>query len=220
MKLRERSELQVHQIVSTVHGQNCYIILDGLQSGALVVDPGYGTLKAATVLLKASGRSLDYILLTHEHYDHIGNVDEFKRSFPCQVVASQVCSDAIPDPKRNFSLYHEGMAYAAMPADLVFNTDEMILPWGSREIRLHLTPGHSLGSICIELADQLFTGDTLIKEERTVVKLPGGSRESLSATLDWMFSKFPEETRVRPGHGDTFLLGETTKTVHCRSSAR
>ena len=206
--------LVVHTIISGMFGQNSYVLEDPAHGSAVVIDPGFGCAEGVGALLAASRARLDLILLTHEHFDHIGNLNEIRAANGGQVVASASCSAHLTDPKKNLSAFHGGLCYSAAPADLVVEEMGSTLTWGEHEIRIHGTPGHSDGSICIEIKGRLFTGDTLIKDTKTVVKLPGGSKAKLSRTLDFIFSTFPPDTLIYPGHGKTLPLGATRKTIH------
>jgi hypothetical protein len=55
---------------------------------------------------------------------------------------------------------------------------------------------------------------SIIEEEKTVVKLPGGSGRLLSGSLNFIFATFPPETILYPGHGDSILLRDTEARVH------
>jgi glyoxylase-like metal-dependent hydrolase (beta-lactamase superfamily II) len=59
-----------------------------------------------------------------------------------------------------------------------------------------------------------FTGNTVIKDEKTVVKLPGGSGQLLSDTLEFIFAAFPPVTILHPGHGESLLLRDTLPQIH------
>jgi hypothetical protein len=73
--------------------------------------------------------------------------------------------------------------------------------------------------MCVKIGGLLFTGDTLIKRTKEVVKLPGGDKAKLARSLDFILPSFPPNTVIQPGHGDAFLLRTTSKLSHqCPSS--
>jgi hydroxyacylglutathione hydrolase len=206
--------LVVETVASTHFGQNAYVVMDPARSAALLVDPGFGCVRGIGERLEASGSRLDLVLLTHEHFDHIGNLNEVRANYGGQVVSSRACAERLGDPKKNLSAFHGGLSYSADPSDVLAEDVNLELDWLGHHIRLHPAPGHSPGSICIEIERRLFTGDTLIPGTRTVAKLPGGSRARLAETLNFIFSTFPGDTRVYPGHGPAILLGATSKSIH------
>ena len=201
--------LTVYQIASTFQRQNCYIVTEKESATAVVIDPGYGACAAVDKLLDETGCTLSYIVLTHGHIDHIANLNELRACRPCKVVATPETSDMLPFPKKNLSAFHSVPPYTAERADVLISKKCDNLPWGSEKIILHLSPGHTAGCLTIEMPRMLFTGDTLIKDAKTVVKLPSGDRASLRESLAWIFA-FPEDTRIFAGHGDSFYLRDVT----------
>jgi glyoxylase-like metal-dependent hydrolase (beta-lactamase superfamily II) len=199
---------------SALFGQNSYLVLDLEQGAALVVDPGFGCAKEIGARLARRGSRLELILLTHEHFDHLGSLNELKAVHGGKVVASRECSARLEDPKKNLSAFHGDLSYSALPADLIVEDSGTVLDWRGRAVRFHPSPGHSTGSHCIEIEGHLFTGDTLIPETKTVVKLPGGSRLQLASTLRFIFSTFPGDTLVHPGHGPVIPLSATSQDIH------
>jgi hydroxyacylglutathione hydrolase len=210
----------VYQIVSAFYRQNCYVIAEKETAAAVVIDPGYGACSVVNTLLAETGCALVYILLTHGHIDHIANLNELRAQWPCKVVATAATSDMLPFPKKNLSAFHPVVPYAAECADVLIQEESQRLPWGTEEIILHASPGHTAGCLTVEMPRMLFTGDTLIKDEKTVVKLPGGNGASLAKSLKFIFETFPPECILFPGHRESLLLGNTQPEIHCPFYAR
>ena len=207
--------LAVYQIVSAFHRQNCYVIAEKESAEAIVIDPGYGACAVANTLLAEMGCALVYIVLTHGHIDHIANLNELRAHWPCKVVATTATSDMLPFPKKNLSAFHPVPPYEAARADVLMQEESERLPWGMEEIILHASPGHTLGCLTVEMPRMLFTGDTLIKDEKTVVKLPGGNGSSLFNSLEFIFETYQMNCILFPGHGESLLLGDTQLEMHC-----
>lgn len=166
---------------------------------------------------------LEYIFLTHEHYDHISGVNYWRNCTDAKVICSVQCSENIADSKRNLSRYFDvfqkmqtwvtNFEYIqVMPykcsADIVF-TGKMELEWHGHRLEVFETPGHSKGSCCIQLDDQwLFSGDVLMKDFPISCGLPGGSKR------DWLNKSKPVlkglsgDITVLPGHFGSFQLKE------------
>lgn len=198
---------------------HCYLVVEN--GRAIVIDPG----EAEVVLEVLRERSLqaNFGILTHEHCDHIYGCTELQEKLGIPFYASKVCDRNIRSEQKNFSRYYEAfvsiqtkvapekqrtMQPFTAQADRTFE-GEMLLDWQGHEIYLRETPGHSQGSICI-LTDnwKLFAGDTLLADDLTGLRFTGGSREKLmEETLPWLES-LPEDTKVYPGHGPAFKLGE------------
>ena len=75
-------------------------------------------------------------------------------------------------------------------------------------IRFFNTPGHTDASISFVANKYLFTGDTLIKDEKTVTKLPTGSVEKLSETVKVLAELKGLGLEVKSGHGEEFILDD------------
>jgi len=82
------------------------------------------------------------------------------------------------------------------------------MKWYNISLHFFKTPGHSSGSICIHFRNNLFSGDTILQNSKTVVKLPGGDKEALRKSLLLIFRTFDPSTIIFPGHGDSFKLSE------------
>lgn len=206
--------LTIQEIVSPRWSQNCYVLEDPARRTAVAIDPGHGCAAQVAACLAASGCRLEYIVLTHEHHDHIADVEALRVRHGVKVVAAGAASRHLSDPKANLSAFYPGLACAVAPADLLVERLGGVLPWGAYRLALHPTPGHSEGSICVAVGTTLFAGDTLIPGTRTVVKLPRGDKAALARTLDFLFSSFPPDTLVFPGHGARFRLSSTARSTH------
>lgn len=195
------------------------IVHPGLRTAA-VIDPGSDGLPTVLAGLRRFEAHLDLILLTHEHFDHLASVEALREHGSCRVAASADCSRRMQDPKSNLS-YFQGIApYSPRAADLTSDEPHWRVPWQPGEVTVLASPGHTDGSVCFAIDGILFAGDTLIKGLPTVLNLPGGNRDKLAQSLAAIFSDFPPNTRVFPGHGSTFRLGESNPSVHQGSGRR
>jgi len=187
---------------------------------AIVVDPYGGP--EGLAFLGTHVESLDYAILTHEHYDHISGSNRVRELYGCPVVCSRACADRVGDPRTNMSRYWESLCQlrgcpADLPpdlsmdyrasADLTFE-GQWEFGWQGHRLLLRQTPGHSPGSLCV-LVDGgiLFSGDSLTGEFPTTLRFPGGSRRVFrEETLPWLRS-LPGSVMVYPGHFEPFQLG-------------
>lgn len=145
-----------------------------------------------------------HCFLTHEHVDHISGLETLSRYHNLSVYATEVCSSRIADTRQNISFY-AGMPYAYKGDVNVFSKSMEHVIAGNRIICYEL-PGHSPGSCVIKIGDALFTGDLIIKDIKTVTKVPGGDKKVLAESLGFLFSHFSGNTLCYPGHGDEFVL--------------
>jgi glyoxylase-like metal-dependent hydrolase (beta-lactamase superfamily II) len=188
-----------------------YVIAQNGYNASIVIDPGSPDAKAVMDFLGKHDTEIDFIILTHEHFDHIAGVNALKQRYHCKLICSQECSERIGDPKKNLSRYLTGLDYICGPADYTCEEIYHQLQWGGVTIRLINTPGHSSGSICVAIQNHLFTGDTLVFNTKTVVKLPGGNKHDLNESIHYIFTHFDKKTFIYPGHGESFRLEEVEK---------
>ena len=201
--------IEVVRFVNTRFSSNTYIIAHPEHDDVYVVDPG-DTEGVFEWMKTLSKHTVTGVLLTHAHFDHIYGVNGIVERFPdCVVyVANEYGMDALRNPKTNGSKYtEEGPIVIAEDAEVEFFGDTMQL-WDGVVMKTINTPGHSDDSQCFLLNGMLFTGDTLIKDVRTVTKLKGGSVEKLDESMKIIASLKVNSLRVMPGHGDEFELDE------------
>ncbi len=196
-----------------VHSGNHVIMIDPFESAETLQQ------------LMLNHKVIDYVILTHEHYDHISGVNWLKDNCNCIVMCSKACGQEIESPSGNFSKYFDALAQVvpikgALPesiepyscrADKTFD-NSIELSWQDHRIFMIETPGHSRGSICILIDnDYLFSGDTLLRDYNTVTRLKGGNRKLfIDRTIVFLKSLSPE-TKVRPGHYESFVISERRK---------
>lgn len=192
--------MDIQKIVNSPVSSNCYLISENVH--AVVIDPG--TVDCAELLenILAQGLIVDYIILTHEHFDHCAGCNILRKQTTAMLVCSRLCNDSIQDSRGNYSAYWaEGLPFVVEAADHVV-TDGEEMDWGGHRICFYLAPGHSQGSLTISIDDvALFTGDNYIPNIRTYTNLNGGSKDELRHTLVRLFS-FASNNRmmVYPGH--------------------
>jgi glyoxylase-like metal-dependent hydrolase (beta-lactamase superfamily II) len=191
------------------HGSMTYLLRSAGCGQVVVVDPGSPRTGPVEEHIQGHGLGIEFIILTHEHFDHIGGVERLRHEYKCPVVCSPLCSKAISDPRLNMSRFWTGGdGIVCAPADICCH-DGQTFAWAGHEIRIHATPGHTPGSICIAFANCVFTGDTLLPGAKRVTKLPGGDRTQWKESIRSIVSRFDPETVIYPGHGLPFELKDT-----------
>jgi hydroxyacylglutathione hydrolase len=192
--------------------ENCFIVRLKDAPNAVIVDPG----DEADTLLGAVQRlgieTVEAILVTHTHFDHIGAVAPVARATGAPVYCPQLetkvlanVMDYVPwpgfGPFESYDADHtvaggETLELAGLAIDVVF------------------TPGHSPGHVTYALAahEALFSGDVLFQGSVGRVDLPGGDWPTLLASIETLISAYPDETIVYPGHMGVTTLGRERAT--------
>lgn len=183
---------------------NCYILIDDVEKKAAVIDPGD---EADRILAELRGldAQVEYILLTHGHYDHIGAVAQLHEALP----GTKVYLHKADSRGTGFHV----VPLADQVADLKYYSDGDTLTLGSLTIHVIHTPGHTPGGVTLQVEDVLFTGDTLFAGSMGRSDFPGGNTQQLFASLKRL-ALLEGDYQVLPGHDRTTTMGrERTSNV-------
>ncbi len=181
---------------------NCYVISFKGSNNCIIVDPAQGNGDAFYSFLSERNLKPDYLILTHEHFDHISSVEHLRSKFNCRVVASVVCSSNITNPKKNLSIFYDQVGFSCKPADILIDHDNQRISWLNYTLLFMLTPGHSNGGLCFSIDNNVFTGDTIMNGYKPVVKLPGGDKTKIAESMTKITDSFSPDANLYPGHGD------------------
>ena len=187
---------------------NCYVLFDKEKGNdCIIVDPGSKSEAYLIEYIDREGLHPWYIILTHEHFDHCWGVNELVKQYHIPIISSQLCTEAIKDAKNNCSVFYDNSEAFIIDTDTIsVEVLNFKLPFGGDEIKCYMTPGHTDASISFTIGKCLFTGDALIKEMRTVTKLPTGSVPKLKDTVEMYRKLQGKGYKVFAGHGGSFLL--------------
>jgi hydroxyacylglutathione hydrolase len=180
---------------------------------AVIIDPGdevdelMGAVRDLEVEVQA-------ILLTHAHVDHVTGVAAAKDAYDVPVYLH----------RDDLFLYEGSVQQGAMfgfkvrqppPIDIFY--DMTPIHFGDYEVRLHHTPGHCPGGVCLQVGrkgtagQDLFVGDTLFAGSIGRTDLPGGDYDELMRSITEVLLPLGDDKIVHPGHGpDTTIQRERT----------
>jgi hydroxyacylglutathione hydrolase len=190
--------------------QNCYIV-GSEENDALIIDPGSDAEAIVEILSTRDWRPLA-IINTHAHYDHIGAVASLMEQFnvPFYLHGGDI------ELLRRANLYR--LAFGARESvripDVSHDLGECSghLTIGSFELAVFHTPGHTEGGVCFQLADNLFSGDTLMASGRGRIDLPGGGEDGLDRSLEFL-STLDGSLAIHGGHGPSVTLADALATA-------
>jgi len=171
---------------------NCYLIREEQSKSCVVIDPG-GHANKVLKYLEDNGLTLEAILLTHGHFDHVGAVKELHEKTLCKVYLH---TDDLMLPE-NFT------------SGSLFYTHEYgegdVLEMAGLTIKVMHTPGHTEGSVCLLVDDVIFSGDTLFCHSCGRTDLPGGDPDAIMKSLARL-KALEGDYRVLPGHNRATTL--------------
>lgn len=195
--------------------KNGYVLGCETTRRGVVIDPG-DEVEQLIDAVRQHHLSIDYILLTHAHLDHITGV---KR-------AKEACNAPVGLHRDDNFLYEavvqQGMAFGFRverqpPVDFFYDGPG---PWrfGEYAAWVHHTPGHCPGGVCLAVGREdssertLIVGDTLFAGSIGRTDLPGGDLATLLRSIRNVLFAFPDETPVLSGHGEPTTIGRERRT--------
>jgi len=183
--------------------ENTYIVADDTAKKAIVVDPGDEPDRVIDVIKKLD-LTVESIVLTHAHFDHIGAVDDLKKETGARVLIHKNDLESYGQAKDQAAFWGYTMDDLPEPDGFVDDGDE--IKAGVLTFKVLHTPGHSQGSVCLYGEGILVTGDTIFQGSVGRTDFPGGSIADLRKSFKRLV-ELPEETKVLPGHGPETTIG-------------
>jgi glyoxylase-like metal-dependent hydrolase (beta-lactamase superfamily II) len=186
--------------------ENCYLFRRDGSDRALIVDPG----DEADLLLGAIdelGVTLDGILLTHTHFDHVGAVAPVAKATGAEVWVPEIEKPVLADIM-SFVPWPGFGPYESWDAEHTLRGGEK-LELAGFEVDVMPTPGHSPGHVTFSIPDEqsIFSGDVLFQGSVGRVDLPGGDWPTLLESIRSLVDTLDEDTTVHPGHMGLTTLG-------------
>src|ERR1700704_994209 len=186
--------------------ENCFLLRRDRSNRALIVDPGDEPDKLLSAI-DALGVTLDGILITHTHFDHVGAVAPVAKATGAEVWVPEIEKPVLQDimsyvPWAGFGPYESWDA-----EHTVAGGEKLEL--AGFEIDVIFTPGHSPGHVTYSIPDEqvVFSGDVLFEQSVGRTDLPGGDWPTLLESIRGLVEELPGETVVYPGHMGVTSLG-------------
>ena len=175
-----------------------YIVFNTENKQGLIIDPTWD-LDFIENKIEENNIQLKGILITHTHFDHVNLVDSLVDKYNCDVY--------VGEPELSYSDFHVKNLKPISSENNFFIEDIKISPI--------FTHGHSLGSICYFIGDNLFTGDTLFIEGCGMCfgNQTHANPSKLFKSLQKLKQIIPDETRIYPGHSYGELPGQFMKEL-------
>ena len=172
-----------------------YLLIDEDTKSTAVVDPAWDV-PSIINRAKQLGVTITDVLLTHSHHDHINGLEELLSQYDANV----------------HLLKSEASFWGADLIKPSLNHGGDLIKLGNKEIEVLHTPGHTPGSACYRVGNDLITGDTLFVFGCGRCDLRGGDPEQMHTTLKRFRDELPDSIVIHPGHHyavqKTSTLGE------------
>ena len=189
-------------IIPLPGASQAYLVTEG--ADAILIDAGLPVACVRAALDKTHA-TLRAVLLTHGHFDHVDCTDQLRDAFGVPVLIHAADADMMTDAEKNAEYQFFGRRTPRRVPDRLL-ADGDTIPLGDKVITVHHTPGHSRGSVCYQVEDALFTGDTIFAAGYGRYDLYGGDPNALTKSLASLRA-FDRHLTIYPGHGGASTLG-------------
>lgn len=186
-----------------VLGANCYLLELG-EGRALAIDIG-GDPERLLGVLHERGLTLEAILITHGHYDHVGGVEAVREATGAAVYVHEADAAMLQSGQKNLAWHFTDAPFDSVK-EFITVTDNQTLTIGGVPVTVLHTPGHTPGGVCYRIGEALFTGDTLFCGSIGRIDL-GGNRKDMLASLQRL-AALEGDYAVYPGHGESSTLND------------
>ncbi|MFH1383273.1 MAG: MBL fold metallo-hydrolase [Chloroflexota bacterium] len=181
------NKLQIERLELGPYGTNAYIVTCQQTKDSVLIDT---PAEAPTILEKLQGTYPKYILLTHNHMDHLGAFAELRSALKVPVAVHAADTGNLPSPP-----------------DVVLKDGDTVA-FGSIKLDVIHAPGHTPGSLCFRAGKYLLSGDTIFPGGPGKTKGPAEFSQIIKSLTEKIFV-LPDDTQLYPGHGaDTVLKKE------------
>ncbi len=191
---------------------NCYVLGCERTRRAVVIDPGD---EAPSILraLQQHGLTLDRILATHAHFDHLLGCRPLQEATGAPLYVHPADRPLVAMMQRTSMAWlgYDPGEPPAITGDLAAGD---VVRVGDIALEVRHTPGHSPGGVTLveHATRRAFTGDALFAGSVGRVDLPGGDGQTLIASIDAQILSLPDDYVVLPGHGPATTIGQERRT--------
>jgi len=171
---------------------NCYII-----DKKIIIDPGVGAFE----FVKAHVKEPLAIINTHGHFDHIWDNKAIKEEYGIPIYIHE---------KDAFMLKEDPFGYDPPKADPDVLVREGFYKIGEYEVLIREFPGHTPGSVTVEINDEMFSGDFIFDGSIGRVDFPYSDAKEMKKSIE-KFLRLDYDKRILPGHGATTTIKKAQK---------
>ena len=182
--MAEDKDVKIERLELGPWGTNAYIVVCQKTGDSVIVD---APAEADTIINSLQGTKPRYILLTHNHMDHLGALAELRSRLKIPVAVHASDTGNLPSPP-----------------EILLN-DGDIITCGNLSLKVLHTPGHTQGSLCFMVGEYLLAGDTIFPGGPGKTASPANFSQIIKSITEKIFT-LPDDTPIYPGHGDATVL--------------
>ena len=188
--------------------ENCFFYIDDRTKHGFVIDPGAQAGRLLE-LIREKGWTIEKILLTHGHFDHMGAVDEIRDALGIPVYAHLRSDEYLLDARKNLSALC-GSPIIVRDAEYLDDGDVVSLNDDPDfALKVIYVPGHTTDSVMFysEADHVAFVGDTIFKGSIGNYQYPGGNADDLQRSIIRQIFTLPDQTVLCSGHSEQTTVG-------------
>jgi len=178
------NDIQIERLELGPFGTNAYIVICQKTRDSVLIDT---PADASKIMDGLKGTNPKYILLTHNHMDHLGALAELHSKLKVPLAAHALDAGDLPSPP-----------------EMLLN-DRDTVPFGNTKLKVLHTPGHTPGSLCFKAGIYLISGDTIFPGGPGKTGSPADFRQIIKSITEKIFV-LPDDTQIFPGHGESTIL--------------
>lgn len=198
--------MKVVRFINSIFTSNSYILFFDGSDYVFIVDPGDS--KPLIDWLNNNNRSLQGVLITHSHFDHIYGMNDLLDLYPdIEIYASKYAKDGMMSSKLNSSYYTENPFVVKCENINIVDEGDTIYLCKDIVANVIYTPGHNNDCLSFAIEKNLFTGDALIPGIKVHTKSKYSNKTEAVNSIHRIIEQFENDIIIWPGHSNNCLLG-------------